>query len=92
MKYSDRPGSNVFTVAEKADPITTAMGMKVTPTHTIEDAPDPNILVIPGGGVTQTQNNAKVLKWIQETSAKAEHVMSVCNGAYILAKAGCSTT
>jgi copper(I)-binding protein/putative intracellular protease/amidase len=81
-------GFDVFTVAEKADPITTAMGMKVTPTYSIEDAPEANILVVPGGGVIQTQNNAKVLKWIQETSAKAEHVMSVCNGAYILAKAG----
>ena len=81
-------GFNVFTVAEKPDQITTAMGMKVTPSFTIDNCPAPNILVIPGGGVTQTQNNQTILKWIQDTSKKSEYVMSVCNGAYILARTG----
>jgi len=81
-------GFNVFTVAEKPDMLTTAMGMKVTPNYTLEDAPTADVLVIPGGDVTATQENARIIKWIQEESKNAEHVLSVCNGAYILAKTG----
>jgi putative intracellular protease/amidase len=81
-------GCNVYTVAANADTITTAMGMKVTPSYTLDNAPRPDILVIPGGGVTATQNDAKVIKWIQDSAKDAGHVLSVCNGAFILAKTG----
>ena len=81
-------GFEVFTVAAAADPITTAMGMKVTPSYTLDDSPEPNIIVIPGGGVTTAQSNPKIIKWIQEGEKRADHVLSVCNGAFILAKTG----
>ena len=81
-------GFDVYTVALKADPITTAMGMKVIPTYTVENNPKPDILVVPGGGVLNTQSDPKALKWVRETAEKSEIVLSVCNGAYILAKAG----
>ncbi len=81
-------GFDVFTVAATADPITTAMGMKVTPSYTLDDSPEPNVIVIPGGGVVSAQNNPKIIKWIQEGEKRADHVLSVCNGAFILAKTG----
>lgn len=87
---------NVYTVSEKGATVTTAMGMSVNPKYSIENAPKPDILVIPGGGTSRaggpgvaTQiENPNVIKWIQEKSKDAEIVMSVCNGAFILAKAG----
>src|SRR5262249_60893783 len=42
----------------------------------------------PWRGVTKTQEDPNVIKWIQERSKQAEYVVSVCNGAYILAKTG----
>ena len=78
----------VFTVATSAALITTNMGMKVTPHYALDDAPAFDVLLIPGGGVVATQQDAHVLKWIQERSKQAEYVISVCNGAYILAKTG----
>jgi copper(I)-binding protein/putative intracellular protease/amidase len=81
-------GMDVFTVAAKPEMITTAMNMKVTPHYTLENAPAADILLIPGGGVTRTQEDPNVIKWIQERAKKAEYVVSVCNGAYILAKTG----
>ena len=81
-------GLEVFTVATSTSPITTNMGMKVTPHYSLEDAPPANVLLIPGGGVIPTQQDPRVLKWIQERSAQTEYVVSVCNGAYILAKTG----
>jgi len=81
-------GMEVFTVAAKPETITTAMNMKVTPHYTLENAPAADVLLIPGGGVTRTQEDPNVIKWIQERSKQTEYVISVCNGAYILAKTG----
>ncbi len=81
-------GLEVFTVAAGPAMITTAMGMKVTPSYTLDDAPAAEVLIIPGGGVRATQEDPRVIKWIQDRSNPAEYVLSVCNGAYILAKTG----
>jgi putative intracellular protease/amidase len=77
-----------YTVAEKSEPITTAMGMRVIPKYSIENAPKPDILVVPGGGVDSVLDSPAVIHWIQENAKDAQIVMSVCNGAFILAKAG----
>jgi len=79
---------NVYTVAEKAAPVTTAMGMTVVPKYTFETMPKADVLVLPGGDVRPHIENPSVIKWVQETSAKSEYVMSVCNGAFYLGKAG----
>ncbi|MCM3904392.1 MAG: DJ-1/PfpI family protein [Pyrinomonadaceae bacterium] len=84
----DGPVFNIYTVSEKATSITTAMGMTVTPKYSFENAPPPSVLVVPGGGVEKHVANANVIKWIQEKARDAEVVMSVCNGAFFLAKAG----
>lgn len=81
-------GLEVFTVATSVATITTNMGMKVTPHYSLDDAPPAEVLLIPGGGVIATQQDPRVIKWIQERSKQAEYVISVCNGAYILAKTG----
>ena len=77
-----------FTVAKTAAPITTAMGMKVTPAHSFETCPPTDILVIPGGGVDTVENDAAAIRWLRERGERSQFVLSVCNGAFILAKTG----
>jgi|SRR5579864_750303 len=87
---------DVFTVSEKAAPITTSGGMSLNPAYTIENAPKAEILVVPGGGSSHIGNpgvglqmaNPKVIRWVQAEAKDADYVMSVCNGAFILAQAG----
>jgi putative intracellular protease/amidase len=93
-------GRNVYTVAEKPDVITTAMGMKVVPNYTFANQPKPDIILIPGGGnsgepsartprgVGAQLNNQAVMRWIRESAAQSKYVMSICNGAFLLQKAG----
>ncbi len=81
-------GFRVYTVAETKEPVTTAMGMTVVPKFTFSDAPQPDVLVVPGGGVRSARDSAATLKWVTDMTARAEHTMSVCNGAFILASAG----
>lgn len=81
-------GYHVFLVAEADTMIQTAMGMQIVPHYTFDNSPPADIIVIPGGNVGQAQNNPKVLDWIKKGEPAAESVMSVCNGAYILAETG----
>src|SRR5207237_4144378 len=84
----EQPLFNIYTVAERAAPITTNVGMTVVPKYTFANAPKIDVLVLPGGDTRAGVNNPAVIKWVQDTAASAEYVMSVCNGAFYLAKAG----
>ena len=85
---SDGSAFRTYTVAEKLGPITTAMGMSVNPRYTFASAPKADILILPGGGVDEHLENPAVMRWVKESSKDAEVVLSVCNGAFFLAKAG----
>ncbi len=81
-------GFDVYTVAATKDPITTVAGMKVVPKYAFDDAPQPDVLVVPGGGIGGALASVSTIGWVKATSAKTERTLSVCNGAFILAKAG----
>jgi putative intracellular protease/amidase len=81
-------GLEVATVAEKPGPFATSMGLKITPDFTLDKAPPAEIVLVPGGSVLETQQSPVVQKWLRERAEKAEVVISVCNGAFILSKAG----
>lgn len=86
---------NVYTVSEKPTVITN-MKMSVNPTYTLTNAPQIDILIVPGGGNSEPNGigvgaqlkNAAVINWVKEAAQHAGIVMSVCNGAFILAEAG----
>lgn len=84
---NDEAAFNIYTVSEKTNAITTSMGMSVNPKYSFEDAPKPDVLLVPGGDVRGQLANPTVLKWVQDKAKDAEIVLSVCNGAFILAKA-----
>ena len=79
---------DVFTVSETGETITTTMGMSVNPTHSFEDSPTPDLLLVPGGDVMASLEDPEILAWVRKMSVEAEYVLSVCNGAFILAEAG----
>jgi transcriptional regulator GlxA family with amidase domain len=81
-------GFDVYTVGETKSPVTSAMGLTLVPKFAFADAPRPDVLVVPGGGVRAARDSAATLKWVRDTTGRAEHTLSVCNGAFILASAG----
>lgn len=78
----------VYTVAATAGSITSQGFVEVTPEHTFASAPRPDVLVVPGGHVTPLLNDETALAWIAGVAKEAEVVLSVCNGAFVLARAG----
>ena len=80
---------NVYTVAEKEQPILARNRLSVNPCYTIRNCPQPDILVVPGGlGTRREIHNPILIDWIKSCSHKADLVLSVCTGALLVAKAG----
>jgi transcriptional regulator GlxA family with amidase domain len=69
------PTFEVVVVGETLDVLPTDAVIRLAPSHTFDDVPDPFAVVVPGGGRPTLD-------------ASAEIVMSVCTGAIILASAG----
>ena len=74
----------LYTVSESASPIRAGGGMKIVPDFTLKNAPAPKVIVIPA----QSEPSAATLEWIRENSKNTDVTMSVCTGAFVLAKTG----
>jgi transcriptional regulator GlxA family with amidase domain len=79
----------VFTVSLVPGAIRARNGLKVIPDYNLDDCPEAQILVVPGGwGTRPLLGNPVLLEWIRNRSRAAEVTMSVCTGSLLLAKAG----
>ena len=73
----------LFTVAEKADVVTSGSGLKLVPDYTFANVPEVKVAVI----AAQRGSDA-MREWLRKISPGADVTMSVCTGAFHLAKAG----
>src|ERR1700730_16417676 len=74
----------LYTVSESTSPIHASGGMKIVPDYTFENAPAPKVIVIPA----QSQPSEATLEWIRKSTRNTDVTMSVCTGAFVLAKTG----
>ncbi len=79
---------NVYTVTLDGKEILSQGFVTIKPQYAMDAAPDPDIVVFPGGGAGATSKNQKVLDWINARVAAGAVGMSVCTGASVLANAG----
>ena len=82
-------------VAERADPVPTAVaenvtaGPKVLPDTTFAEAPQYDLLLVPGGfGTLPALESTPLLEFLRDQAASADVVASVCSGSVLLARAG----
>jgi len=88
-ELSETPVFQVYVAAEKPGPLRGHNGMVLQPDCTLADCPPADLLIIAGGpGAMQAMNKPELLDWIRKASGRAERVVSVCTGAFLLAKAG----
>ncbi|WP_420576566.1 DJ-1/PfpI family protein [Ekhidna sp.] len=89
--HTDR-GIKVFTVAETMDTVTSFEGLRLLPDYAFDsgDLPEIDILVVPSAehNMDSDLENETLINWVAEIGDKADYVMSLCDGAFILAKAG----
>jgi putative intracellular protease/amidase/YHS domain-containing protein len=84
MLMGDQMPFYPYLVAERLDSVETSGGMKVLPRYTFSNAPTPKVIVIPA----QDGASEAMFRWIREQSKQTDVTMSVCTGAFVLAKTG----
>jgi transcriptional regulator GlxA family with amidase domain len=84
------PGFELFTVAPSAAPLRASAGLQIVPDYTLDTAPQPNVVVIPaqGGGRQVAPTTEAKIAWLRHVQANADVVMSICTGAFLLARTG----
>lgn len=73
----------LFTVAEKTETLSASAGMKIVPDYTFETAPQAKVVVVPA-----QKGSAALHAWLRKVSQTTDVTMSVCTGAFQLARAG----
>ncbi|KAF8995484.1 class I glutamine amidotransferase-like protein [Cyathus striatus] len=96
MRYS----MNLYIIAATLDPVSTRPVSAVTnpmnsnfsesivPTHTFSDPPPLDVLIVPGGLGTRVPDFDNVIEFVRTTYPKLQHLITVCTGAGIAARAG----
>ena len=77
------PAFEMFSVAETAAPVRTTGGLTILPKYTFENAPQPKVILIP-----EQKGGEAMIAWIKAHSKNADLTMSVCTGAFLLARTG----
>lgn len=79
------PMFQVRTVAESPSSVRAMHGLKLVPDLTLEQAPRPDILIIPGGpGTRPLLSRPSMLEWIATRSATAGATLGVGSGVELL--------
>jgi transcriptional regulator GlxA family with amidase domain len=80
---ADQPPFRLFTVSENADLVTSGSGLKLMPHYSFANVPPVKVVVIPA------QRGSDAMRdWLRKAAPGADVTMSVCTGAFHLAKAG----
>jgi transcriptional regulator GlxA family with amidase domain len=92
--------TKLYIVAETLDPVSTktpqafecpgsAFSESIVPTHTFADAPDVDILIVPGGmGNRAPVNMDCAINYIRQVYPRLQYLITVCTGSWLVARAG----
>lgn len=88
--FHAEPGMRVFTVAPTREPITSFEGLRILPDYTYESAPPIDVLVVPSSehSMDKDLEDLAMIAWVRSVGRRAQFVVSLCDGAFVLAKAG----
>jgi len=89
--FSALEGYKVELVAKTIAPVTSDLGLTLTPTMTLKDCPDElAVIFVPGGttGTVKMMQDPDVLAFLKSRGEKSDYVTSVCTGALVLGAAG----
>ena len=88
--FGMQPRHHVVVVAEHLDAVPTDTPVHVAATTTLDEVPEPDIVMVPGGGAPTLRQlaNPVLLDYLRNADRTAEMVTSVCTGSLLLAGAG----
>jgi transcriptional regulator GlxA family with amidase domain len=81
---------HVVVVAEDLNAVATDTPVRVAATTTLDEVPEPDIVMVPGGGAPTLRQlaNPVLLDYLRNADRTSDMVTSVCTGSLLLAGAG----
>ncbi|RMG27547.1 MAG: glutamine amidotransferase [Bacteroidetes bacterium] len=90
--FHTQPGMKVFTVAKTKAPVRSFEGLRILPDYgyTTDELPPIDVLVVPSAEhhLDTDLEDAEMIEFVRKTGDSASYVMSLCDGAFVLAQAG----
>jgi transcriptional regulator GlxA family with amidase domain len=83
-------GYEISLLSVDGAPVRCSSGLRITPDGDLAHAPVPlDTLIVPGGwGHPAAEQDERLIAWIAQAAATARRTVSVCTGAFLLARAG----
>src|SRR5688572_8091831 len=83
------PGVDLRIVGAKAGPVRCDTDrLSLVAEQSVDEVPDPNVIVVPGGKGSRDENGDALLDWIRTAHEQTKWTTSVCTGSLLLGKAG----
>ncbi len=88
--FHTQPGMQVFTVGRSQKPVTSFEGLRIIHDHDLTSAPEIDVLVVPSAehNMDSDLEDTGLMTWLKERGTRARYLLSVCDGAFLLAEAG----
>lgn len=86
---SKLPGAEIFLAWKSLAPVVADSGLALLPTTTLAQAPQADVLFVPGGGgQIPLMADAEVLAFLRRQAEGARYVTAVCTGSLLMGAAG----
>lgn len=90
--FSKLPGAEMSLIWKSLDPVVADSGLALLPNITLADAPQADVLFVPGGsGQVRLMRDPVVLGFLRRQAENARYVTAVCTGSLLLGAAGLLT-
>ena len=90
--HGGAPGYDIRTASLGGQTVRTSSGLRVTPDEDLRESgsarpPAPDLLIVPGGEGAR-RSDPELVGWLRTHGRRADRLVSVCTGAFLLAEAG----
>ncbi|MDH3744271.1 MAG: M14 family zinc carboxypeptidase [Acidobacteriota bacterium] len=84
------PGMELLIVSHDGGPVKSFEGIEIGAHYSFDDVPEINVLVVPSAehSMDRDLENETMMQWVSEVGSKADYLVSLCDGAFVLAAAG----
>ncbi|WP_409464203.1 DJ-1/PfpI family protein [Amycolatopsis sp. GA6-003] len=84
------PSVRVAVVGETLETTDTDTPLRIAPSHTFDQVPDPSWVLVPGGGAPTLRalGDETLIGYLRQAATSAELMTSVCTGSLLLGQAG----
>ncbi len=88
--FHTEPGMEVFAVSPDGGPVRSFERLEIGAHCGFDDHPEIDVLVVPSAehSMDSDLENEALLAWVRKVGSRAEFLVSLCDGAFVLAAAG----